>query len=342
MIYQLDATALMYIATSFADGTETKTALPGTAGAVLLTRVGEAPSTTKAAGTKLAFQYRGPKDTVLRSVIFSSDDVKYAKITKAADMRKYFKKVDLTVTAANNAVVGYDYSLRVSIPQPFSFNPNEIMIKDAVYHAKTGDTLGHVIAGLAYQLFKGQNEPFVYYKIYLDDTEVTKASLQGKTVYGYAGANSTAAKLTIEAFYDPAKEWKLKYSPVQVPTFTVSADVLNSGADEEVTEGMTGDWVAIAQVAPTNYVVNGYETADREFWYLVSNGTANDQDSRLMYRTETMVTDPTKEYNYLNIHVKDTKGGGHTITNDKDIIIASTESMDTIKTALEAFGIKVQ
>lgn len=340
MIYQLDSTALMYIATSFADGTETKTSLGTTAGSVLLTRVGEAPSTTKTAGTKLAFQYRGPKDTVLRSVIFSSDNVKYAKITKAEDMRINFKRVELTVTAATSATVSYDYALRISIPQPFSFSPNEILIKDAVYHAKSGDTLGHVIAGLAYQAFKAQNDPFVYYKVYLDGTEVTKASVQDKTVYAYAGANSTSTKLVIEAFYDPAKEWKLKYSPVQVPTFTVSADILNTDSDDEITEGMTGDWVSIAQVASTTHVKNGYETADREFWYLLSNGSINDQDSRCLYRSETLA-DPTKEYNYLNIHVLDA-GREQPLYGGKDIIIASTESFDTIKTALEAFGIKVQ
>lgn len=343
MIYQLDNTALMYVTTAFVDGTAEKKTLGSAKGSLLLSRVGEAPSATKNAGTRLAFQYRGPKDTVLRSVIFSSDIVKYAKLTDAKSMRIPLKSVKLTVTPADIATTNADYMVRVSMPQSFSLNPNEILIKDAVYHAKAGDTMGHVLAGLVYNLVKSQNE-YTPWKVYQGSTEVTKASIGSTRLYDYAEANKNLTEVTIKAVWNADTEWQLKYKEVQVPEFFVSACILGENSDLDIEEGYSG-WITIEKQkddieSAGSYVTNGYETANREMWYLVSNGTQNDQDSRLLYRSETVV-DPSKEYNFLNLHISENSEHGIASgMNEKDIIIASTESLADVKTALEGFGIK--
>lgn len=355
MIYQLDNTALMYIATKFVDGTAEKKELSSIKGELLLSKVGEAPSSDKNVGTRLTFQYRGPKDTVLRSVIFDSNIVKYAKLTKAEDMRIPLKSVkisagtdDTNTTEIDESLANanFDYMLRISMPQSFSLNPNEVLIKDVVYHAKSGDTTGHIIAGFVYNLVKSQNE-YTPWKVFIGSDEITKTSLEDyKSIYEYAEAKKATTDFTIKAVWNPAIEWQLKYKEVQVPEFFVSACILGENADYDIEEGGESDWIKIEKLEEDTttagaYVPNGYETANREMWYLVSNGTQNDQDSCLMYRSETMVDDPLKEYNYINIHV--TENSEHGIAsgmNEKDIIIASTEDLTTVKTALEEFGIK--
>lgn len=365
MIYQLDNTALMYVATNFVDGTEAKQELSSTKGELLLSKVGEGPSSDeKNPGTRLTFQYRGPKDTVLRSVIFDSNIVKYAKLTKAEQMRIPLKSVKIsavqddpsTSDAFENLVSpNFDYMLRVSVPQSFSLNPNEVLIKDVVYHSKNGDTTGHVIAGFVYNLVKSQNE-YTPWKVFIGSDEVTKEDLKKKSIYEYAEEKKAITDFTIKAVWNPAIEWQLKYKEVQVPEFFVSACILGENADYDIEEGGESDWIKIEKLKEDiktegAYVPNGYETANREMWYLVSNGTQNDQDSRLMYRSETMV-DPTLEYDYLNMHI--TENSEHGIAsgmNEKDLIIVaprpkkdngslSESCIEGLPTILEAFGIK--
>ena len=344
MIYQLDNTALMYVASAFTDGTAEKKTLGSEKGSLLLTRVGEEPSSDASAGTRLAFQYRGPKDTILRSVIFNSDVVKYAKLTKAADMRIPLKAVTLTVKAADPVIINNNYMVRISVPQAFSLNPNELFIRDAVYHAKSGDTMGQVLAGIAYNLVKSQND-FTMWKVIVDGNDLAEETSfkNAKSLYEYVKDNSLES-ITIKAVWNADTEWQLKYKEVQAPVFYVSACILGEEIGQDIEEGHSG-WITVAKVADDtttagSYIPNGYETANREMWYLVSNGTANDQDSRLMYRTET-VADPTKEYNYINIHVSENSESGIASgMNEKDIIIASASSLDAVKTALEKFGIK--
>lgn len=264
---------------------------------------------------KVFFKYLG-KGGLLRSDLIDIDSVVYAKISKAADLRKALKKA--TITLASEAledgkpIAGQDYIIKIYIHNYLAPGDSNIQAKYGSVHVTKGMTTAEFYA----ELKKSLEMAF---------------SKEAAPLFKIEGGSTNVVITEVE------QPWSLGTKPLEFVNFSVvPATVLVEG--EEVVCAS----VAIEDSSTT--VGNGKNIADLEYFCMGERGDQyRNQGWPNVIPTAYMVN-PSDEYNVLDIHYSFSDTGVNVQKSEKDIVIVSTSEavMTALKGKLTTLGIEVK
>lgn len=264
---------------------------------------------------KVFFKYLG-KGGLLRSDLIDIDSVVYAKISKAADLRKALKKA--TITLASEAledgkpIAGQDYIVKIYIHNYLAPGDSNIQAKYGSVHVTKGMTTAEFYA----ELKKSLEMAF---------------SKEAAPLFKIEGGSTNVVITEVE------QPWSLGTKPLEFVNFSVvPATVLVEG--EEVVCAS----VAIEDSSTT--VGNGKNIADLEYFCMGERGDQyRNQGWPNVIPTAYMVN-PSDEYNVLDIHYSFSDTGVNVQKSEKDIVIVSTSEavMTALKGKLTTLGIEVK
>lgn len=264
---------------------------------------------------KVFFKYLG-KGGLLRSDLIDIDSVVYAKISKAADLRRALKKA--TITLASEAledgkpIAGQDYIIKIYIHNYLAPGDSNIQAKYGSVHVTKGMTTAEFYA----ELKKSLEMAF---------------SKEAAPLFKIEGGSTNVVITEVE------QPWSLGTKPLEFVNFSVvPATVLVEG--EEVVCAS----VAIEDSSTT--VGNGKNIADLEYFCMGERGDQyRNQGWPNVIPTAYMVN-PSDEYNVLDIHYSFSDTGVNVQKSEKDIVIVSTSEavMTALKGKLTTLGIEVK
>lgn len=270
---------------------------------------------------KVFFKYLG-KGGLLRSDLIDIDSVVYAKISKAADLRKALKKA--TITLASEAledgkpIAGQDYIVKIYIHNYLAPGDSNIQAKYGSVHVTKGMTTAEFYA----ELKKSLEMAF---------------SKEAAPLFKIEGGSTNVVITEVE------QPWNLGTKPLEFVNFSVvPVTVLVEG--EEVVWASTNAEGKIAIENSSTTVGNGKNIADLEYFCMGERGDQyRNQGWPNVIPTEYMVN-PSNEYNVLDIHYSFSDTGVNVQKSEKDIIIVSTSEavMTSLKEKLTALGIEVK
>jgi len=261
-------------------------------------------------------------------------DVKYK--TAATDKRKLTGyKVELSSDVNGGApVVGQEYIVRVllrgTIGEECTYS------KQASHIAKTGDTAGTVLAGLAGNLLINLTEDFDMYELY--DTSVAAANKLSATV---SGGNIVLKKngvvvtsVTALVIAEPTPAWELGTFPEQTMNLTVTtAPIVVSSIEEPrwatVTKVSAGELPNTHIVADMEYFALGEKGADDVHGFsAITNGNVKPQVEK----------DDATGYNVLTVQYYHTGARDAVQKSERTLVIVakSTVNLSSLATAFEA------
>jgi len=184
------------------------------------------------------------------------------KYVQAADDTKALKGVGIVLNSNVNGgdpVVGQDYIIRVMVRG--TIGEECTYTKQASYVAKTGDTAGTVLAGLAGNLLLNVTEDYPIYELY--DSTVAAANKLTATVSNGAIVlkknGTTVTEVTKLVIAEPKPAWKLGTFPETTLNFVVTnAPIVISSTE-------VSDWATYDSV-PAGTLPNTHKVADMEYF----------------------------------------------------------------------------
>lgn len=187
-------------------------------------------------------------------------DVKY--VTASNDTKK-LKGIGLTLNSSvnsGNPVAGQEYIVRVEIRG--TIGEECTYTKQASYVAKTGDSAGTVLAGLAANLILNCTEESPLFEVY-DTTVGSSYKLDAKVVNGAivltknGSTVTTVSKLVVA---EPKPFWKLGTFPEMNMNFRLSvAPIIVSTVE-------VPDWATIDETIDAGTLPNTHRVADLEYF----------------------------------------------------------------------------
>lgn len=266
-----------------------------------------------------------------RTDLIDKDKITYAKLTAKADMRRKLKKATITLDSDylvdNKPIVGQDYILRIQVSNYMCPSDASVLIRSGNVHVTKGMTAAKFYEKMVESLtmnFSRDPQPLLKF-------EVSKGTGEGASANGI---------IITEVGDQPWRLGVLSQVPVNfsiIPT-TVTSD------GEEVVWMTTDDKGYVEITESTEYVINGKELADLEYFCQAERGDMfrnmgwpNNIDVKYM-------VDPEKEYDVLDIHYHFSDPGVQVHKSEKDItfVAETTSVMTALKKAITDEGITVK
>lgn len=262
----------------------------------------------------LYINQKGPGG-IVRSDLIPLKNIMSIKYTEGSTQRRALKKVTVALNAdmlsSSNLKYTGNYMLKVCFTNLLSLSPDNSYWKYGVVYATAGTSASSFYKKLAIALAKAfAREATPLVKIYCGSTEVTATTTE-------SSLSSTYSSVVIEEIEQP---WKLGLKSSKALQFYVEP-VSVSTTDGELI------WATATDGASSTVVKNGKTTADMEWFYLGERGDYyRGVDFPDGITTEGLV-DPTKEYDFINIHYAYV-GSNHAVQkSEKDIIIVGEHSV---------------
>ena len=259
-----------------------------------------------------------------RTDLIDKDKVCYAKLTQKANMRRKLKKATVTLSGDVNEggpIAGQDYILRIQVNNYLSPGDASVLIRSGAVHATKGMTAAQFYEKMVGSLTKNfSRDPQPLLKFELSKTTEDSPKVNGIII--------------TEVGNQP---WRLGVlSQVAVNFEAIPTTVKFDGEDVI--------WGTTEYGETTDYVGNGKEIADLEYFCQAERGDMfrnmgwpNNIDVKYM-------VDPSKEYDVLDLHYFYSGDGVQVHKSEKDItFVADTSTvMTALKTALTGAGVTVQ
>lgn len=280
-------------------------------------------------GKQIFFKHYG-KGGLTRTDLIDVDKACYAKVTPKADMQRKLKKATVTLSADVNSgkpIAGQDYILRIQINNFLSPGDASVYIKSNAVHATKAMSED---ASLFYEaMVKSLEKNFSREKqtagMDLLKFEVTKTS---------DGEHKANGIIITEVGDQP---WRLGVLSQEPVNFEVIPTTVRFEGEDVI-------WGTVEEGLTTEYVGNGRQIADLEYFCMAERGDMfrnmgwpNNIDVKYM-------VDPTKEYDVLDLHYFFSGDGVQVHKSEKDITFVADEPtvMTALKTALTGAGVTVQ
>ena len=261
--------------------------------------------------THLYFEYMG-NGGLTRSDLVDTNNILYAKATKAEKMARELKAV--TVTLNNDLVGGQDYILKIVFRQFASISDEDIYTKFGMVHAVNGMSASDFYKELALSLVKNfsrESEELVKFTLTdnADEAVPVTATTKASTLTG------TYKALVIE---EVEQDWVLGTKPQRPVYFDVLPGTITVEGDEVI-------WGKAENTDSEETVKNGKLIADLEYFCM---GERGDQYRGIgwpnVIPTKYMV-DPTKEYHTFDIHYAYVGANEAVQKSEKDITIVCAD-----------------
>ena len=264
----------------------------------------------------LYFEYMGAGG-MTRSDLISTDNILYAKATKAEDLAHKLAKYKLTLDTTVNGgkpIAGQDYLLRIVFKNYIGLSEEDQYFKYGMVHAVSGMQASDFYKTLAISLVKNfSREEKGLLKFYLE-TEGTEAGKVATTVEvtndtKESALTGTYTGLVIE---EAPQDWILGVKEQTTVNFTLLPDAVLDSGDERI-------WGVVKQVPSTSTVKDGHKIADLEYFCMGDRGD--------LYRfmgfpnviRTTYFVDPDKEYDVLDLHYAFAGANESVQKSEKDI-----------------------
>lgn len=280
-------------------------------------------------GKQIFFKHFG-KGGLTRTDLIDVDKTSYAKVTPKADMQRKLKKATVALSADVNEgkpIVGQDYVLRVQINNFFSPGDASAYIKSNAVHATKAmsEDVGKFYQAMVDSLEKNFSREKQSAGMNLLKFEVSKTSDDGHTANGI---------IITEVGDQP---WRLGVLSQEPVNFEVIPTTVRFEGEDVI-------WGTVEEGLTTEYVGNGRQIADLEYFCMAERGDMfrnmgwpNNIDVKYM-------VNPSKEYDMLDLHYFFSGDGVQVHKSEKDITFVADEPtvMTALKTALTGAGVTVQ
>jgi hypothetical protein len=247
------------------------------------------------------------------------ENVMWATLTKAANLKTPYKEATLTFNAKVNEgapIVGQDYIVKVSYPAIGGVGIEGFTTKVATAYASADATTATIVAELVENL---------------------NAAFEADGVLE-AKVGKTEAELVITQTNIAEKSYERGVRPVTIADFNViAAPVIEDG--EEV------NWLDVTIASSTTaFVKGGYKLADMEYFALGERGDEYRMMGYPNYVKTTYRINPAEEYDVYNIHYAYKGSNDQSHKSEKDLIIAvpAGDIITGLDTALSALGVTLK
>ena len=256
-----------------------------TAGDILL-KVDKAKST-------MYFQYFSPAGVIESSDKIDIKNITYAKFTSSQALVKKLDRYQVVLDSTINGgapVAGQDYLLRLAFRQYVGLSPEDQYWKFGMVHAVSGMKASDFYKAMALSLARNiarEATPLVTIYLVTDKLAYTTVTIDTNP----ATLTDTYIGIQIEQV---AQDWILGVMPQGYIPFAVQPTNITFEGDERI-------WGTVTTVTPINFVQNGHDIADLEYFTMGARGD--------FYRNmgwpngihTTYLVDPTQKYDTLDI-----------------------------------------
>lgn len=270
-----------------------------------------------------------------RSDLIKGTQVKWATLTKAADLAYTTKSYDVTLADADHVIAGQDYLIRIRFKQYLDLSDESEYLKYGVAHATSADVAnpGILVAKLAKSLYQNfTREVSHLLDFYVDGTKITPQNV-GTFDIATGEFNGTAltiaSKITI-AEVSQESEWIQGLAPLSTVDFAIEFAPITYNADEVT------DWATIAENATLGVVTvgDGYKLADLEYFAHGERGDTYRMAGYPNYIPTKYDVDPTSTYDVITIHYFYEGPLDSVQKAEKDLVIVVPDGDTTISAAI--------
>lgn len=299
---------------------------------------GSAPSIQKlgASGkeTHAFLEFTNGAGETVRTDLIQLGHITDVKNVAASSDTKALKGVGVTLNSSvnsGNPVVGQEYIIRVTIKG--TIGEECTYTKQASYVAKTGDTAGTVLAGLAGNLLVNLTEDYPLYEIY-DTTVSASTKITAKVSNGaitLTKNGSTVTSVTKLVIAEPKPFWKLGTFPEQTMNFDVTvAPIIVSTVE-------VPDWATFSSVS-AGTIPNTHKVADLEYFALGEKGADDVHGFSIITDGNVALQvnpNDSNGYNVLTVQYYHTGARDAVQKSERTLVIVapSTISLDSLATA---------
>jgi len=277
------------------------------------------------------FISRGATGELVRSDMINAKSIKHITLAdKSTDVYglKRTKIQMLATTNSGNPVAGEDYIVVVNFTNFLGFGVEDTDVLVGSAHATTGMTANQLLGHLAVSLYQNTAKGII--NIYCGNTKLTDTNVAAHN----AGTTPiTGASITIEEVEQP---WVRGVRSAIVYPFTVTGKYIKQNND-------VLPWATITEDTPVTTITNTKRIADLEYFCMGERGDwyRNVGWPHVVPTQYLIPADSTDAagYNVLTIHYKYIGGGDEAASrlSVKDIQIASTQSLETLKGVIEGY-----
>lgn len=263
-------------------------------------------------GEDMILKYINAKGENVGSGIIPVDNIMYVTSASAESQREMLKQWEVTLNPGVNKgkpKPGENYVLSVSVANYFDNSDVNKYGKTTAAHAYDGtlasDIYKQLAIGTANNFAKELDKPI---KVFIGDTEIVPGTkiedLEDVT------ATSVIIKENESYWYRNAFDYK-RYS------------IIVKCGDVDVSGKLP--WAKIEETETSEYIGNGKKTAELEDFCLTLSSDFQQRVCTTPLSPLTMV-DPTKEYNYMQIHYCHIGSNETPQRSEKDIVIVSEDA----------------
>lgn len=261
-----------------------------------LTTAGDILPKADTAKSTLYFQYFSPAGVIESSDKIDIKNITYAKATSSGALAKKLDRYQVVLDSeinSGNPVAGQDYLLRLAFRQYVGISPEDQYWKFGMVHAVSGMTPSNFYKAMALSLAKN----------------IAREATPLVTIYLMAGASGSETFTPVTIDTDPAsltgtytgiqieqvaQDWILGVMPQGYIPFTVQPTNITFEGDERI-------WGTVTTVTPVNYVQNGHDIADLEYFCMGARGDFYRNMGWPNVLHTTYLVDPTQKYDTLDI-----------------------------------------
>lgn len=237
------------------------------------------------------YQYMSPAG-IVRSDLINVDNVISSKVTKSEALRHKLYRVLLTLddSVSSAIVAGQEYITRIAFRQYIGLGEEDQNFKYGFVKATSNMSVSDFYKKMAISIANNVSKdttPLVTVYLKTSDSEVKVAPKTKESTL-----NGTYTGIIIE---EAEQAWELGTMPQEFIKFTVQPTDIIIAGDEYI-------WGKVTKETPVNFVKNGHNIADLEYFCM---GARGDHYRMMGYpnivKTKYLV-DPDKEYDVMDIH----------------------------------------
>lgn len=273
----------LYVVTAVKKGTDLLES--DKVGSILLKQVEDGPTNYK------YYQYMSPAG-IVRSDLINVDNVISSKTTKSEALRHKLYRVLLTLddSVSSAIVAGQEYITRIAFRQYIGLGEEDQNFKYGFVKATSNMSVSDFYKKMAISIANNVSKdttPLVTVYLKTSDSEVKVAPKTKESTL-----DGTYTGIIIE---EAEQAWELGTMPQEFIKFTVQPTDIIIAGDEYI-------WGKVTKETPVNFVKNGHNIADLEYFCM---GARGDHYRMMGYpnivKTKYLV-DPDKEYDVMDIH----------------------------------------
>lgn len=285
-----------------------------------------------AAKSTMYFQYFSPAGVIESSDKIDIKNITYAKFTSSQALAKKLDRYQVVLDSTINSgapVAGQDYLLRLAFRQYVGLSPEDQYWKFGMVHAVSGMTASDFYKAMALSLARNiarEATPLVtIYLVGSSDTYTTVTINTNPTTL-----TGTYTGIQIEQV---AQDWILGVMPQGYIPFAVQPTNITFEGDERI-------WGTVTTVAPVNFVQNGHDIADLEYFTMGARGDFYRNMRWPNVIPTTYLVDPTQKYDTLDISYYWAGGAEDAQKSPRTITLVTVDDGDhtTMKALIEAIN----